>query len=216
MILRFYFITSVAITAGIIAPNLTENEFSPRSENQFQDFKKHAPLKLSMDDTHTLPEHLEIFIPEPPEPPVFFEEPERVFTPVEVTGDPVVIRDHRCGCAPAPMDLIVAVEYPEDIPLEESESLLPEPILNNEPFTSRAYPNPTIGNTTVELEIPVDGYYQINTYNINGALIQSNFEGQLYSGRQTFNLDLTEYSTGIYFCTITTENQQETIKIQKN
>ena len=100
--------------------------------------------------------------------------------------------------------------------VEENQDLLPEPIETNpDVFEATAYPNPTSGPVTVALEIESAGQFQIGVYTMNGQFITSVFSGSLEAGRQQFEVDLMDQETGIYLITVQSEQQLETLKVQR-
>jgi hypothetical protein len=103
-----------------------------------------------------------------------------------------------------------------EIPVEEEESILAEQvIIDPYLFEAKTYPNPTIGNATVELDIEINGNFTIQLFDLSGKLITEVFNGHLDEGRQSFQIDLYDYQTGMYFVSIQSIFQQETLKIQK-
>ena len=75
-----------------------------------------------------------------------------------------------------------------------------------------AYPNPTSGFITLELE-NVQSELSISVYNLMGQTVYTNSIQQL---NVTENIDLSQYSNGIYFIQLATqEGEKELIKIIK-
>lgn len=96
------------------------------------------------------------------------------------------------------------------------ESTLSNPIVTDPTiFEAKAYPNPTQGLSTIALDVEHEGQFDINMYNMSGQLVTSVHSGHLYEGRQTFELDMYNYNSGMYIVKIISQGQNETLKIQK-
>jgi Secretion system C-terminal sorting domain len=127
----------------------------------------------------------------------------------------IAIDDYRpCGCQPAPLPLI-------KIPVDTSQydddySIFAEPIYAEpDRFDAIVYPNPTRGESTLALDIETEGQYQIFMYDLNGRKIRDIHSGELFIGRNNFNIDLFDLQSGMYFLQVLAEGQNETLKIQK-
>ena len=75
------------------------------------------------------------------------------------------------------------------------------------------YPNPS-SNTTVQIEIDVKKTEQvlIEAFNMNGALMQTVFSGQLNAGQQRFSLENLNWAKGIYQIKLTSEGSRSVVK----
>jgi hypothetical protein len=124
-------------------------------------------------------------------------------------------RDHRCGCQPSYGHLIELDSIPELIeePIEYlfSEQEIIDPYI----FETNVYPNPTIGEATVDIDIDNEDTFIIEVYNMNGQLIQQLHNGMLDAGRQSFKIELYDYPTGLYIIQVASPTQVETLKLQK-
>lgn len=143
---------------------------------------------------------------------------------VIVNADPILASDitciiYSCGWSCGGSGCRVSECYVnkiEEQPIEEEESILSEQIFTDlYIFEAKAYPNPTRDNTTIELDIEISSNFTIQLFDMNGRLVEQIYDGQLESGRQSFNTDLYEYMPGLYFISIQSLFQQETLKIQK-
>jgi hypothetical protein len=67
------------------------------------------------------------------------------------------------------------------------------------------YPNPSRGVFTVSMEVPVATQMSIGIVNMLGEVIEHRDLG--YSRGGTYNFDLSNYSSGIYFVRIQTESE---------
>mgnify|MGYP000362622414 CR=1 FL=1 len=128
--------------------------------------------------------------------------------------EPLYIPD-ACGCNPF---------YREPIRIEELAEYIPEPIdtlwseqelIDPYIFESKVYPNPTINEATVEINIDNEDAFIIEIFNMNGQLIKQLHNGVLDHGRQAFNIELYDYPTGLYIIQIASSSQTETLKLQK-
>lgn len=117
------------------------------------------------------------------------------------------------GAAPSISYMTYLEEVVEDT---VEESLLPEPIeVDPDYFEATAYPNPTINDTRLALDIKQTGRFEIALYNMSGQLVEQVYSGELTEGRQTFSIDLIEKESGMYLIYVISENQRETLKVQK-
>jgi hypothetical protein len=76
------------------------------------------------------------------------------------------------------------------------------------------HPNPTDGLVTIDLILPVSGYYQITVLNTSGSELRRRVE-QYIKGSNILEEDLTSYPSGTYLLNITTKNFTQTFKIIK-
>ncbi|MCH2235144.1 MAG: T9SS type A sorting domain-containing protein [Crocinitomicaceae bacterium] len=110
------------------------------------------------------------------------------------------------------------IEYAEIITVEMKdtieETILPEPIQAIE-FTSKVYPNPSKGLSTLEIEIKEADEFQIDIYNANGSFVQNIYSGELNEGRQRFEIDLSYANSGMYLVRLSSSSQSETLKLQR-
>ena len=76
------------------------------------------------------------------------------------------------------------------------------------------HPNPTDGLVTVDLVLPVSGFYKITVLNLNGSELRRRVE-QYIKGVNILEEDLTSYPSGTYLLNITTRDFTQTFKIIK-
>ena len=88
-------------------------------------------------------------------------------------------------------DIVARMDDPVGITEQTSSSLA-------------AFPNPTTGLITISSNQPIN---RVEIHSINGSKM-----GDFYSNQ----LDLSAYSTGIYFAKIFCEGRTEVLRIQKN
>ncbi len=84
-----------------------------------------------------------------------------------------------------------------------------------ETIKAMVYPNPTTGISKLNVKINVPEYYTIDLYNFQGDKISTIFSGNLDQSTQTFDLDLSHYSSGIYLVKITSNYVAHALKINK-
>lgn len=87
---------------------------------------------------------------------------------------------------------------------------------NKLPYTYKLeqnYPNPFNPSTTIRYELPATGYVKLTVYDALGHLIKVLTNGKKSAGiyEETFNL--SEYSSGIYFCRLQVGNFSKSKKI---
>lgn len=107
-------------------------------------------------------------------------------------------------------------EYLEEVVDTTKETTLPE-VAEIDPdfFEAKAYPNPTKGNATLEIDIEQAGQFEIQIFDMSGSVIDDRFSGFLEEGRRQFPLELAHLPSGMYFVRVISESQMETVKIQR-
>jgi hypothetical protein len=76
-----------------------------------------------------------------------------------------------------------------------------------------AYPNPTRGETTISVNIPVDGNVDISLLSPIGSKVCVIKQGWLEAGRHQFNIITESFPAGLYHCTAHYGNKRSTKKI---
>lgn len=167
-------------------------------------------------------------------PPVLIEVPEEVvedeeydivvYAPEVIQSATSIIRDEIISishfgwtCNGGCSVICCSYEIIEEFPIEEEEeSILSEQVfIDPYLFEAKAYPNPTRDNATIELEIEIGDNFTIQLFDLNGRLVEQIYDGYLESGRQGFNTNLNDFLPGLYFISIQSTFQQETLKLQK-
>ncbi len=87
------------------------------------------------------------------------------------------------------VDVLVGVDKEEALPTEFS--------------LNQNYPNPFNPTTTIRFSLPTAADVQISIYNSLGQEIETLVNRQFGPGYYEVNWEATDYSSGIYFCTIT-------------
>ncbi len=75
------------------------------------------------------------------------------------------------------------------------------------------YPNPFNPLTTIRVNLGKPAYIKISVFGINGDNADIIYEGSIDKGAHSFLWDGTNYSSGVYFYRIVTENFSETKKM---
>ena len=75
------------------------------------------------------------------------------------------------------------------------------------------YPNPFNPNTTIRYAISEPGLVAIDIYDINGRLVKNLVRSEMEPGFYDIKWNAGNYSSGIYFCRLTTENNVLTSKL---
>jgi hypothetical protein len=84
--------------------------------------------------------------------------------------------------------------------------------MNNNSFIS-VYPNPAKTNTI--LSFNADGKYTITVSNLSGKILQTK-TGIANKGRNTIQLNVNKYASGVYLITIVDEeNKKQTLRLSK-
>ncbi len=86
---------------------------------------------------------------------------------------------------------------------------------NNEAHTKvkQNYPNPVSSSTTVEVEVYSSASLSIEVTNLVGQVIYSEDKGVVGYGDYEFNIDASNYTSGVYFYTVRTNNSTITKKM---
>lgn len=82
-------------------------------------------------------------------------------------------------------------------------------------FSFSVYPNPVEENLTLDLQIIQAGEVQIDLRDINGRILVHQQSGFLNRGSEQMTLDLSAFSSGIYFLTLSDEKSTYNRKIVK-
>ena len=63
---------------------------------------------------------------------------------------------------------------------------------------SAAYPNPFNPSTSLDLDMPSEGYVSIHAYNLVGQVVGTIAEGNMNAGTHNFTWDASDLSSGVY------------------
>jgi len=77
-------------------------------------------------------------------------------------------------------------------------------ILPSRPTLWQNYPNPFNATTEIGYTLPAFTNVRIDIYNLLGERIETLVEGRQEAGEHTISWDASSYSSGIYFCKLTT------------
>lgn len=83
----------------------------------------------------------------------------------------------------------------------------------NEFALKQNYPNPFNPSTTIEYSVPQPAFVTIKVYNILGEELTTLIAEQKTAGNHAVTFDASNYSTGIYYYTLTADNFRETKKM---
>lgn len=72
------------------------------------------------------------------------------------------------------------------------------------------YPNPFNPNTTIEVDIPSTTFTNLNVYDILGRLVRTVVNGELDARRHVFQLNASDFASGVYFYTLRAGNYVQT------
>jgi hypothetical protein len=75
------------------------------------------------------------------------------------------------------------------------------------------YPNPFNPVTNIKFSIPEEGYTSLKIYDITGKLAATMIDGYMNAGNYNAEFEGNDYSSGIYFYTLTTKSNSETKKM---
>ena len=77
----------------------------------------------------------------------------------------------------------------------------------------KSYPNPFNPSTVVQLELPESLEITLAVYALNGARILTLHQGLLPQGSHEFKVDMTSFSSGIYFAKVTSSQETQVLPI---
>jgi oligosaccharide 4-alpha-D-glucosyltransferase len=80
-------------------------------------------------------------------------------------------------------------------------------------FTLSAHPNPFNASTIIEFELPSARRVQVTVFDALGRQVAVLADEHLSAGRHTCRLDAHDWSSGIYFCRLTTGKQTLTARL---
>ncbi|MFC2092743.1 T9SS type A sorting domain-containing protein [Bacteroidota bacterium] len=80
-------------------------------------------------------------------------------------------------------------------------------------YLSQNYPNPFNPVTTIKYQIPKSGFVILKVYNVLGNEVTTLLNEKLKSGSYEVNWDASEYSSGVYFYRLITEEFADTKKM---
>ncbi|MBI9034809.1 MAG: T9SS type A sorting domain-containing protein [Bacteroidales bacterium] len=75
------------------------------------------------------------------------------------------------------------------------------------------YPNPSLGNTTVEVELSEAANLSLEVTNLVGQVVYAETKGNVAPATYTFTVNTENYATGVYFYTVKTNNTLVTKKM---
>ena len=92
--------------------------------------------------------------------------------------------------------------------LEERELISPFSFLlyNN-------YPNPFNSNTKISYEIYINSNIALYLYDINGKKVKTLFSGRMMAGKHEYTLNMDDFSSGIYYYQLRSNNRSITKKL---
>jgi len=76
-----------------------------------------------------------------------------------------------------------------------------------------AYPNPFNPSTSLNLNMPVEGYVSVKAYNLVGQVVGVIAEGSMDAGVHTMSWDASSLSSGVYLITAEYAGQVATQKV---
>jgi len=80
---------------------------------------------------------------------------------------------------------------------------------------AKAFPNPTIGQTTLELGLAQSGTYRVLLVDLSGQILETIHEGNLKKGYRSFETSLQVYPPGNYLFVIQSEVFSQSVRVVK-
>lgn len=75
------------------------------------------------------------------------------------------------------------------------------------------YPNPFNPSTRIEFEISAIGHVTLRVYDVLGREVATLVDGQRLPGKYEAKFDGGRFSSGVYFCTLTSNGSSQTKKM---
>lgn len=80
-------------------------------------------------------------------------------------------------------------------------------------MSARVYPNPAANSATLVLELNRNADMVVSLYDMSGRMVKQIFYGQKTAGSQSFDIDLNNVNSGLYFVNIAADGMQKTVKL---
>jgi hypothetical protein len=109
-------------------------------------------------------------------------------------------------------NIATAVEKYEELITAVNEN----PSTGNMLSLEQNYPNPFNGSTEISYQLNEDGFVSVKVYDATGREVADLVNTAQIAGKYNVQLDASELNDGLYFCTLTLNDQVRTIKISKN
>lgn len=116
----------------------------------------------------------------------------------------VVLTVSKPGCIP----FVDTLEISIVLDVDDETDILPESFR-----LYQNYPNPANPGTTISFDLPEPDHVSLAVYNLLGQIVLDRDLGIQESGRHEIELDLSEYSSGVYFYRVATSNTAESKKL---
>lgn len=108
-----------------------------------------------------------------------------------------------------------ALYYVDELPEDENAGDRSDLNLPSE-FTGIAYPNPTIDQTTLKVELPEKAeFLKIWLLDMNGRKLEAICERSMEAGVHEFPVDLTKLKSGTYMASIQYDDKSKVVRIVK-
>lgn len=88
-----------------------------------------------------------------------------------------------------------------------------DPVASSNTTLLQNYPNPATGATVIEVGMAQAEEAELSIYNAMGQQVASVYKGNLQQGRHQFHVDLSGYTSGMYYCTLRTGSAVSTKKM---
>ncbi|MBN4070924.1 T9SS type A sorting domain-containing protein [Crocinitomix catalasitica] len=113
------------------------------------------------------------------------------------------------------LSLLTAHEIMAHEKIHEAE-LAETEIGNIDLFETKLFPNPTRDRATLVVFVKEAAQFDIQLYNMSGQMILEIHRGELQDGEQRFDIEMYDFTLGMYLARIVSGEQAETVKIQKH
>ncbi|MFK8038001.1 MAG: T9SS type A sorting domain-containing protein [Crocinitomicaceae bacterium] len=144
--------------------------------------------------------------------------------PKDTVKNDTILEKKSKNCKPIQKQPIHKLEHPilmgmmitQPNKVEKTPTLEPKKPVLSEPSIGYIYPNPVEEITNLVLKVTKPDVYHITIVNSEGKIVKLISETHLYSGEQNFNLNLSDFESGIYYINIVANNHQSNIQLIKN
>jgi len=98
----------------------------------------------------------------------------------------------------------------EDVPLK-IDNKNPDPVKSFR--LNQNYPNPFNPETIIDFYLPQHCFVELSVFDVSGKKVRTLVNEKLPVGNHSVSLDLKEQASGIYFCTLNSEDHSQTRKL---
>lgn len=123
--------------------------------------------------------------------------------------------DHHYMLGNMSMTRVYTMYLERDVPDESLTEYDENGIAIPRIFSTKAFPNPVISTTTLEIAIPQKDVFEIHLFDLSGKNIQTVFQGELNRGTHRYPVEMSELPRGVYIFTVHSGEFSESVRVVK-